>query len=75
MKISCALATVTIILICLAPARADTIYPAPPCRIFADTGYTSVPGQCGTIVRSYPRRLFTRAARRSWYCYDQEGAY
>jgi hypothetical protein len=75
MKIFCVLATTATFLLCLVPARADTVYPTPPCRVFADTGYTQIAEQCGTVLRPYPRRLFTRAARRPWYCYGPEGAY
>jgi hypothetical protein len=75
MKIPCRLVTIATLLLCLVPARADTVYPTPPCRIFTDTGYTQIAEQCGMIVRPYPRRLFTQAARRPWYCYGLEGTY
>jgi hypothetical protein len=70
MKIACAMATTATLLLSFVPARADTIYPMLPCRVFVDTAYTQIPDQCGTVARAYPRRLFLPAARRSWYCYD-----
>jgi hypothetical protein len=70
MKIACAMATIATLLFSLMPARAVTIYPMRPCRVFVDTAYTQIPGQCGTVVGAYPRRLFLRAARRPCHCYD-----
>ncbi len=61
MKISLALATTAALLFSLAPAGAGTLYPVPPCRVFVDTDYTQIPGQCG--------RLFVRSVRQSsYYC-------
>jgi hypothetical protein len=62
-------ALVIAIVLLLAPARADTIYPISPCRVFDDTGYTQIAGQCGTVARAHPRRLFVQAPRRPRYCY------
>jgi hypothetical protein len=70
MKIVCAMATAATLLFSLMPARADTIYPMRPCRVFVDTVYTQMPGQCGTVVGAHSRRLFLRAARRPWYFCD-----
>ena len=69
MKISLALATAAALLLSLMPARAGTIYPTLPCRVFVDTAYTQIAEQCGTVKRFYPRRLFLRAARRPSYYY------
>jgi len=69
MKISLALATAAALLLSLAPTGAGTLYPAPPCRVFVDTDYTQIPGQCGMAWHSYPRRLFERSVRQSsYYC-------
>jgi hypothetical protein len=62
MKISFALATTATLLLSMIPARARTIYPILPCRVFVDTDYTQIAEQCGTVARYYPRRLFLRAA-------------
>ncbi len=69
MRISFALATMATLLLGQVPALAATIYPTRPCRVYVDTDYTQIPGQCGTVGRFYPRRLFLRAARRPlYYC-------
>jgi len=47
-----------LLLLSLISARASTIYPTPPCRVFVDTDYTQIAEQCGTVKRFYPRRLF-----------------
>jgi hypothetical protein len=71
MRSACALATIGIISVTLLPVRADTIYPTLRCRVFADTAYTQIAEQCGTIVRSYHlRRLFLRATTRPRHCCD-----
>jgi hypothetical protein len=69
MKVSCALATSALLLLSLMPARAGTIYPTLPCRVYDDTAFIQIPDQCGTVGRFYPRRLFLRAARRPSYYY------
>lgn len=67
MKILVAMATSTLLL-AVSPARAEVLYPR-PCRVYVDTDFIQIPGQCGTVLRSYPRRLFVRAARQpSYYC-------
>jgi hypothetical protein len=68
MKISLALVTATL-LISHVPARAATIYPRQPCRVYVDTDYTQIAEQCGTVGPFYYRKLFLRAARRSPYYY------
>jgi len=69
MKTSLAVATTATLLLflVLAPARAYTIYPTSPCRVFVDTDYTQIAGQCGTVVRWHPRKLFVQAPRRYYY--------
>jgi hypothetical protein len=69
MKTSLAVATTgaILLLLVLAPARAYTIYPTLPCRVFVDTAYTQIVGQCGTIVRWYPRKLFMQVPRRHYH--------
>jgi hypothetical protein len=67
MKTSLAVATAVLLLLVPAPARADTIYPTSLCRVFVDTDYTQIAGQCGTVVRWHPRKLFMQAPRRNYY--------
>jgi hypothetical protein len=69
MKTSLAVATTAavLLLLVLAPARAYTIYPTSLCRVFVDTDYTQITGQCGTVVRWYKRKLFMQAPRRYYY--------
>jgi hypothetical protein len=73
MKTSLAVATTAAVLLLLllllvpAPARAYTIYPTSPCRVFVDTDYTQIAGQCGTVARWYPRKLFMQAPRKYYY--------
>ncbi len=67
MKISFALVTTATLLLFQTPAFAGTIYPTHWCRAYDDTSFIGIPGQCGTVARFYPRRLFLQAARRSYY--------
>lgn len=69
MKTSLAVANTAavVLLLVLAPARAYTIYPTSLCRVFVDTDYTQIAGQCGTVVRWYPRELFMQTPRRYYY--------
>lgn len=68
MKILVAMVATSTLLLAVSPARAEVLYPL-PCRVYADTDFIQIPGQCGTVLRSYPRRLFVRAARQSpYYC-------
>ncbi len=69
MKVSCALATAALVLLSVIPARAQTVYPTERCRVYDDTAFIQFPGQCGTVVPFYPRKLFVRSARRSLYYY------
>ena len=44
MKVSCALATTGLSLLSLMAARAGTIYPTQPCRVYDDTAFIQIPG-------------------------------
>jgi len=53
-------------------AQADTIYPTKRCRVYDDTSFIQIPGQCGTILPYYPRKLFVRPWKQpplveGWY--------
>ena len=69
MKVSCALATAALLVLSVVPVRADVIYPTQRCRVYDDTAFIQIPGQCGTVVPFYPRRLFVRSLRRPLYYY------
>jgi hypothetical protein len=64
MKISAAIVTTSTMLLSLAPARAEVLYPMLPCRVFVDTDYIQIPRQCGIVWRSYPRKLFALVTRK-----------
>ena len=68
MKIFFGLLATASILFSLVPVRAQTIYPTHPCRVYDDTAFTQIPGQCGTAVPFYPRRL-VRFSRQPLYYY------
>ena len=57
----------TLLLLAISPLRANTLYPAPPCRVYDDTSFIGIPGQCGTNFRALPRPLYLRAPRRLQY--------
>jgi hypothetical protein len=67
MKVSYALATAALLVLSAMPVDAQTIYPNQRCRVYDDTAFTQIPGQCGTVVSYYPRRLFVRSPRRPLY--------
>jgi hypothetical protein len=67
MKVSCALATAALLVLSVIPVRAQTIYPTQECRVYDDTAFIQIPGQCGTVVPYYPRNLFVRPARQPLY--------
>jgi hypothetical protein len=69
MKVSCALATAALLVLSVVPVRADVTYPTQRCRVYDDTAFIQIPGQCGTVVPFYPRRLFVRSPRRLLYYY------
>jgi hypothetical protein len=71
MAISLGLLVAASILFSLMPARAQTIYPTQRwCRVYDDTAYIQIPGQCGTVVRYYPRKLFVRSWRQPSCAYS-----
>ena len=51
----------------LSPVRANTLYPVSPCRVYDDTSFIGIPGQCGTNFRARPRTLYLRAPRKLQY--------
>ena len=57
----------TLLLLALSPLRANTLYPASPCRVYDDTSFIGIPGQCGTNFRTRPRPLYLRAPRKLQY--------
>src|ERR1700719_4600707 len=74
MKISFALVIATTLLVFQMPARAGVTYPSQRCRVYDDTSFIQIPGQCGTVVPHYPRKLFLQASRRlSYYYYPNYG--
>jgi hypothetical protein len=64
MRRTLAVAAVTATLLALSPLRANTLYPASPCRVYDDTSFIGIPGQCGTAFRARPRTLYLRAPRK-----------
>jgi len=69
MKISLATSVIALLWISLMPVDAQTIYATQRCRVYYDTAYIKIPGQCGTVMPFYPRKLFARASRQPVY-YD-----
>jgi hypothetical protein len=69
MKVCCALAVAALLVLSAIPVDAQTIYPTQRCRVYDDTAFIQIPGQCGTVVPYYPRRLFVRSPRRPLYRY------
>jgi hypothetical protein len=59
--------TATLLPLALSPLRASTIYPASPCRVYDDTSFIGIPGQCGTAFRARPRPLYLRTPRKLQY--------
>jgi len=66
MKISFALVIATTLVFFQVPAPASTIYPT-HCRVYDDTSFIGIPGQCGTVVPHYPRKLYVRSLRTPSY--------
>ena len=60
----------TLFLLALAPVHADTTYRTSPCRVYDDTAFIGIPGQCGKAFRARPRQLFIRAPRKLQYYYS-----
>jgi hypothetical protein len=69
MKVVCALATTALLVLSDMPVRAQTVYPAQRCRVYDDTAFIQIPGQCGTVLPIYPRKLFVRSPRQPLYYY------
>jgi hypothetical protein len=70
MKISFALVIATTLVFIQLPARASTIYPTQrSCRVYDDTSFIGIPGQCGTVLPFYPRKLYVRSSRAPSYHY------
>ena len=67
MKVSYTLATAALLVLSVVPVRAEVIYPSQWCRVYDDTAFIQIPGQCGTVVPFYPRKLFVRSPRRPLY--------
>jgi hypothetical protein len=71
MKISFALVIATTLVFVQMPARASIIYPTQRlCRVYDDTSFIGIPGQCGTVVPYYPRKLYVRSSRTPSYYTD-----
>lgn len=74
MKASFGLLATASLLLSLMPVRAETIYPTSrSCRVYDDTTFIGISGQCGTVVPSYPRKLFVRSSRTPSYYYYPNG--
>ena len=70
MKISFALVIATTLVFLQMPARATAIHPTQRgCRVYDDTSFIGIPGQCGTILPFYPRKLYVRSSRMPSYNY------
>jgi hypothetical protein len=69
MKISFALVIATTLAFFQMPARAST---QRWCHVYDDTSFIGIPGQCGTILPFYPRKLYVRSLRTPSYHYYQD---
>jgi hypothetical protein len=74
MKISFALVITATLLLFQIPARAGTIYPSQQwCRVYDDTSFIQIPGQCGTVVALLPTKtvcsIFRERRRIRYYYY------
>jgi hypothetical protein len=68
MKISFALVIATTLVFLQMPARATAIHLTQRgCRVYDDTSFIGIPGQCGTILPFYPRKLYVRSSRTASY--------
>jgi hypothetical protein len=73
MKMSFALVIATTLLFLQIPARATAIHPTQRgCRVYDDTSFSGIPGQCGTILPFYPRKLYVRSSQTASYRYYQD---
>jgi hypothetical protein len=55
--------TATLLLLTLSSSSAA------PCRVYDDTSFIGIPGQCGRTFRARPRPLYLRAPRKLQYYY------
>jgi hypothetical protein len=70
MKISFALVIATTLVLLQMPARASAIHPTQRgCRVYDDTSFIGIRGQCGTVLPFYPRKLYVRSSRTPSYHY------
>jgi hypothetical protein len=70
MKISLALVIATTLVFLQMPARATAIHPTQRgCRVYDDTSFIGIPGQCGTILPFHPRKLYVRSSGTPSYRY------
>ncbi len=69
MKVCCGIAAAALLLLSAIPVDAQIIYPTQRCRVYDDTAFIQIPGQCGTVAPYYPRRLLARSPRRPLYRY------
>ena len=70
MKIFFGILVTALLWVSLVSVDAQTIYPTQRCRVYYDTAYTQIPGQCGTVMTFYPRKLFVRTSRQPSYYND-----
>jgi hypothetical protein len=71
-KVSFLFVTAVALLCSLMPVRAQAIYyPTQWCRVYDDTAFIQIPGQCGTVLPYYPRKLLVRSGRRLSIIYDR----
>ena len=64
MKIFLGILVTALLWVSLVSVDAQTIYPTQRCRVYYDTAYTQIPGQCGSVMHFYPRKLFVRTSRQ-----------
>ena len=70
MKTSFALVIATTLVLFQMSARASTIYPTQRwCRVYDDTSFIGIPGQCGTNLAFHPRKLYLRSSKMPSYHY------
>jgi hypothetical protein len=71
-RVSFLFVTTATLLCSLMPVRAQAIYyPTQRCRVYDDTAFIQIPGQCGTVMPYYPRKLLVRSWRRPSIIYDR----
>ena len=70
MKISLGLLITALLCFSLVPVGAQTIYPTQRCRVYYDTEFIKIPGQCGTVMPFYPRKLILQTPKRQPVYYD-----